>query len=102
MHGAHIGTIWQLRKILADMYGCFTLQVREYEEAAESAKSRSDAAAMGPTQEVLRKWFPTVTARIQREQNEVSISGPGRSIAHRFILAGRRKLQTLRHAAQGC
>lgn len=49
------------------------LQVREYEEASASAKDRSDAAAMGPSQEVMRHWFPAVTARIQREQDEVRI-----------------------------
>ncbi len=49
------------------------VQVREYEEASASAKDRSDAAAMGPSQEVMRHWFPAVTARIQREQDEVRI-----------------------------
>lgn len=45
--------------------------MRSYEEAVADARGRNDAAALGPSQEVMRQWFPAVTERIQQEQTEV-------------------------------
>lgn len=45
--------------------------VREYEGTMDSAKQRGDAGALGPAQQIMRGWFPAVTAAIEEEQQAV-------------------------------
>lgn len=51
--------------------------VREYEEATAGARERQDAASMGPSQDVMRQWYPAVTKRIQQEQEQIMMRVEG-------------------------